>query len=190
MFICVVFMLPFGYAGVPWNKGFDWNLFNYTPFPSRSRSCSSAAGTSLSARKWFKGPIRQGDEAELARIESEFGEGSRRAAPAPRVSELQPLSRSPAGSKSGSAATSPATHSPKISTSTGWPGSARSAGHVGVRDRALDRVAVAAARHPADELAVDPHRLGAERDRARVVEDEAGEPPLRLAARRAARRGR
>ena len=37
----------------------------------------------LSARKWFKGPIRQGDEAELERIEREFGEaGTPAAAPA------------------------------------------------------------------------------------------------------------
>jgi hypothetical protein len=26
----------------------------------------------LSAHKWFKGPVRQGDDAELARIESEY----------------------------------------------------------------------------------------------------------------------
>ncbi len=36
--------------------------------------------------------------------------------------------RSPDGSYNGSAATSPATHSPKISTSTGWPGCALPAG--------------------------------------------------------------
>jgi hypothetical protein len=26
----------------------------------------------LSAKNWFKGPIRQGDEAELARIEAQY----------------------------------------------------------------------------------------------------------------------
>ena len=51
-----------------------------------------------------------------------------RAGPGRSVTKVQSLSRSPAGSKSGSAATSPATHSPKISTSTGCPGSACSAG--------------------------------------------------------------
>ena len=53
-------------------------------------------------------------------------------------------------------------------------------GDVGVRDRALDGVAVAAARHAADDLAVDPHGLRAEGDGARVVEDEAGEATLGL----------
>ena len=36
VFICIVFMLPFNYAGVPWHT-FDWNLFNYTPVAVRSR---------------------------------------------------------------------------------------------------------------------------------------------------------
>ena len=87
--------------------------------------------------------------------------------------------RSPAGSQSGSSAIWPPTHSPKISTSTARPGSDAPGRDVGVRDRALDRVAVAAARHPAEDLAVHPHGLGAERNRARLVEDEAGESPLR-----------
>src|SRR5207344_2981652 len=51
-----------------------------------------------------------------------------RAGPGRSVTKAQPLSRSPAGSKSGSGATSPATHSPKISTSTGCPGWALAAG--------------------------------------------------------------
>ena len=29
----------------------------------------------ISAKKWFKGPIRQGSDDELARIEREYGEG-------------------------------------------------------------------------------------------------------------------
>ena len=54
---------------------------------------------------------------------------------------------------------------------------------VRVRDRAADGVAVAAARHAADQLAVDAHRLGAERDRARIGERQAAQHPLRLLAR-------
>jgi hypothetical protein len=30
----------------------------------------------LSARKWFTGPIVQGTEEELARIEAQYGEGA------------------------------------------------------------------------------------------------------------------
>src|SRR5258707_1202607 len=52
-----------------------------------------------------------------------------------------------------------------------------------VRDRTLDAVAVAAARHASRELAVDAHRLGTERNRARVCENETTEDALRLLAR-------
>jgi amino acid transporter len=79
-FISLVFFAPFAYGGIPWNKGFDWNLFNYTLVMVGGAFVLFGGWYVLSARKWFKGPIRQGDEAELERIESEFGEGP---APAP-----------------------------------------------------------------------------------------------------------
>src|SRR5206468_8668594 len=50
---------------------------------------------------------------------------------------------------------------------------------VGVGDRALHRVAVAAARHAADDLAADAHRLRAQNHRARLVEDQTCEARLR-----------
>ena len=37
----------------------------------------------LSARKWFKGPVRQGDEEELARIEREYDEMGAASVPTP-----------------------------------------------------------------------------------------------------------
>jgi len=76
VFISVIFMLPFSYGGIPWNTGWDWNLFNYTPVPVLLAFILFGGWYALSAKKWFKGPIRQGDAAELARIESEFGEGT------------------------------------------------------------------------------------------------------------------
>jgi amino acid transporter len=82
IFICIVFMLPSYYLGVPWNKGFDWNFVNYTPLPVIAAFLLFGGWYVISARKWFKGPIRQGSEEELARIEREFGEGES-AAPAP-----------------------------------------------------------------------------------------------------------
>jgi len=79
-FISIIFLLPFAYGGIPWNDGFDWNLVNYTPITVGGAFVLFGGWYLLSARKWFKGPIRQGDEAELERIEREFGEG---ASPAP-----------------------------------------------------------------------------------------------------------
>jgi amino acid transporter len=74
-FICLVFLAPFAYGGIPWNTGFDWNLFNYTILTVGGAFVAFGGWYVLSARKWFKGPIRQGTDEELERIEREFGEG-------------------------------------------------------------------------------------------------------------------
>ena len=55
----------------------------------------------------------------------------------------------------------------------GAPGLGSLGGQVGVGDRGSDCVAVAAARHPADDIAVHPDGLGAERNRTSILEDEA-----------------
>ena len=86
--------------------------------------------------------------------------------------------RSPFGSYSGSRATSKPTHSPNTSTSPRVP-MRPVRRQVGVGDRALDREAVAARGHPADDSPVDPDRLVAEADRTRIVEDEAAQPLAR-----------
>jgi amino acid transporter len=72
-FISIVFLLPFAYAGVPWNDGFDWNLVNYTPITVGGALLLFGGWYLLTARNWFKGPIRQGTEEELERIEAEYG---------------------------------------------------------------------------------------------------------------------
>ena len=81
-FICVVFMLPAFFNGTPWKTPFLWSAFNYTPIMVGAAFFLFGGWWVLSAKRWFKGPIRQGDEAELERIEREFGEGEA-TAPAP-----------------------------------------------------------------------------------------------------------
>jgi hypothetical protein len=72
VFICIVFMLPAFQGGIPFKSNFDWNLLNYTPLPVFASFILFGGWYVLSARKWFKGPVRQGDEAELERIEAGF----------------------------------------------------------------------------------------------------------------------
>src|SRR5207253_34600 len=74
-FICVVFMLPVFFNGSAWQTPFLWSAFNYTPIMVGAAFFLFGGWWVLSAKRWFKGPIRQGDEAELERIEREFGEG-------------------------------------------------------------------------------------------------------------------
>ena len=59
-------------AGIPFKSNFDWNLFNYTPLPVFAAFLLFGGWYVLSARKWFKGPVRQGSDEELARIEAGF----------------------------------------------------------------------------------------------------------------------
>ena len=58
--ICLVFMLPAYQGGIPFKSNFDWNLFNYTPLPVFAAFLLFGGWYVLSARKWFKGPVRQG----------------------------------------------------------------------------------------------------------------------------------
>ena len=71
-FICIVFLLPSFQGGIPFKSNFDWNLLNYTPLPVFASFVLFGGWYVLSGRKWFKGPVRQGDEAELERIEAGF----------------------------------------------------------------------------------------------------------------------
>ena len=84
VFISIVFMLPFAKVGIPGNDGFTWDFVNYTPVTVGGALLLFGGWYVLSAHKWFKGPVRQGDEGELARIESEYESSG--AAPAPTSS--------------------------------------------------------------------------------------------------------
>ncbi len=83
VFICIVFMLPAYKAGVPWDDTWDWLALNYTPIMVGGAFLLFGGWYLISARKWFKGPIRQGSDEELAAIEREFGEGGGAAVPTP-----------------------------------------------------------------------------------------------------------
>ena len=56
--VVIYFNLPFAKSGVPFSKGFDWSLFNYTPVVTGGVFIIVGLWWLLSARKWFKGPKR------------------------------------------------------------------------------------------------------------------------------------
>ena len=70
--ICILFLMPTVPAGIPGKDGFDWNLVNYAPLTVGGAFVLFGGWWMLSAKRWFKGPISQGDEAELARIEAQY----------------------------------------------------------------------------------------------------------------------
>jgi len=67
--ICVLFILPIAPSGIPWNDGFDWNVANYAPLTVGGAFVLFGGWYALSAKKWFKGPVRQGTDEELERME-------------------------------------------------------------------------------------------------------------------------
>jgi amino acid transporter len=71
-FICIVFLLPAYQGGIPFKSNFSWSILNYTPLPVFGALILFGGWYLLSGRKWFKGPIRQGSDEELARIEAGY----------------------------------------------------------------------------------------------------------------------
>jgi len=61
--------MPITPTGIPWKTGFDWNVVNYAPITVGGALVLFGGWYVLSARKWFKGPVRQGTEEELSRLE-------------------------------------------------------------------------------------------------------------------------
>jgi hypothetical protein len=70
--ITIPFVFPLYKAGLPWEDDFSWELTNYTVLWFAGIGLVFGGWWVLSARKWFKGPIRQGTEEELERIEEQF----------------------------------------------------------------------------------------------------------------------
>jgi amino acid transporter len=83
-FISILFLLPFSPAGVPFksNPGWNWDLVNYAPATVGGALILFGGWYLLSARKWFKGPVSQGTEEELERIEASLEGGATPAQPA------------------------------------------------------------------------------------------------------------
>ncbi len=68
--ITVLFSLPLFKAGLPWDENFSWSLTNYTILWFAGIGIFFGGWWAISARKWFKGPVRMGTEEELAKIET------------------------------------------------------------------------------------------------------------------------
>jgi amino acid transporter len=68
--ICILFLMPVTPTGIPWNDGFNWEVVNYAPLTVGGAFVLFGGWYLLSAKKWFTGPVRQGTEEELERIEA------------------------------------------------------------------------------------------------------------------------
>jgi amino acid transporter len=69
--ITILFVFPLYKVGLPWNDPFDWNFANYTVLWFAGFGIVFGGWWALSAKNWFKGPVRMGTEEELERLEKE-----------------------------------------------------------------------------------------------------------------------
>ncbi len=80
--IVILFLMPTVPTGIPWHSGFDWNVVNYAPITVGGVLLLVGTWWIVSARKWFKGPVSQGTDVELAAIEAGLDAGTPAPAPA------------------------------------------------------------------------------------------------------------
>jgi amino acid transporter len=70
--VCVLFLLPLSPAGVPFSEEFSWEAMNYAPITVGGALILFGGWYLLTARKWFKGPIRESSaDGELATIQGQ-----------------------------------------------------------------------------------------------------------------------
>jgi hypothetical protein len=72
MIIAILFLMPITPTGIPWQTGFDWNVVNYAPITVGGVLLLVGVWWIVSAKNWFKGPVVEGTEAELAQIEAGY----------------------------------------------------------------------------------------------------------------------
>jgi amino acid transporter len=73
IFISILFLMPTVPTAIPWHSGFDWNVVNYAPITVGGVILAAGTWWIVSAHRWFKGPVAQGTDEELARLEAGFG---------------------------------------------------------------------------------------------------------------------
>ncbi len=70
-FITILFVFPLYKAGLPWSDDFTWELTNYTILWFAGIGIVFGGWWFISAKNWFKGPVRMGTDEELERLEEE-----------------------------------------------------------------------------------------------------------------------
>jgi amino acid transporter len=72
-FVCVLFLLPVTPGGIPGNEDFSWDVVNYAPLTVGGALLLFGGWYFLSARRWFKGPVREGaTDEELESVEDRY----------------------------------------------------------------------------------------------------------------------
>ena len=63
--IAILFIMPVTPTGIPFHQGFTWTVVNYAPLSLAAALLLFGGWWLLSARHWFRGPVRQASFEEL-----------------------------------------------------------------------------------------------------------------------------
>ena len=63
--VSLYLMMPYVPGGVPFDEDFEWKFVNYSPIVTLGVLLAITIWWELSAKNWFKGPIRTIDPAEV-----------------------------------------------------------------------------------------------------------------------------
>ena len=115
-FISIVFLMPPYSISAPWKDGFTWEAVNYAPILVGGALLLFGGWWLLSAKNWFKGPVRMGTEEELeameAGIEARTGVAPGPGARGPELSQAGICGQIPAQTPKASASRPKAFHDP------------------------------------------------------------------------------
>jgi hypothetical protein len=67
--ISILFLGPVAPTGIPWKDGFNWDVANYAPLTVGGALIFFGGWWLISAKNWFKGPVRMGTAEELEQLE-------------------------------------------------------------------------------------------------------------------------
>jgi amino acid transporter len=86
--ITILFIMPVTPTGIPFRAGFNWNVVNYAPLTMIAALGLIGGWWLISARHWFRGPVRQASFEELETGDPDAIAAEADAVPLPHDPEL------------------------------------------------------------------------------------------------------
>jgi len=86
--ITILFIMPVTPTGIPFHAGFTWTVVNYAPITMIAALLLIGGWWLISARHWFRGPVRQASPEELETADPDLIAAEADAVPLPRDPEL------------------------------------------------------------------------------------------------------
>ena len=88
LIITILFIMPVTPTGIPFRKGFTWTVVNYAPLTMIAVLVLIGGWWLISARHWFRGPVRQASFEELETGDPDVIAAEADAGPLPRDPEM------------------------------------------------------------------------------------------------------